>query len=90
MTSFGRRYPFVRVSDHALLRFLERAGGCDLERLRCQLEESLKRAVSAASDIGGGNFSVRADGLTYIVRNNVVVTILTDKHKRTDSTEAQS
>ncbi|GEC14267.1 hypothetical protein [Nitrobacter winogradskyi] len=70
------RADIIRVSDHALLRFVERAGGLDIEALRSALEGSLKRAVQAASDIGTGDLTIQADGLTYIVRNNVIVTIL--------------
>lgn len=36
----------VRVSDHALLRFIERAGGLDVESVRAALQGSLKRAVT--------------------------------------------
>lgn len=47
---------------------------------RCarQLEGSLKRGIKAANAIGGNDLVITADGLTYIVKNNVVVTILTD------------
>ncbi|MGL5166658.1 MAG: hypothetical protein ACRC9K_12300 [Afipia sp.] len=65
----------VRVSDHALLRFLERAGGCDVEALRTSIEGSLKRAVSAAAEIGTGDLIVNADGLQYIICDGVVVTV---------------
>ena len=36
------------ITDHALLRFLERAGGLDVEGLRLTLGSSLTRAHSAA------------------------------------------
>lgn len=76
------RADIIRVSDHALLRFVERAGGLDIEALRTALEGSLKRAVRAASDLGTGDVTISADGLTYIVRNNVVVTILPARGER--------
>lgn len=65
-----------RVSDHALLRFIERAGGLDIEALRAELARSLARATTSAALIGTQDFTVRADGLTYVVRNGIVVTIL--------------
>lgn len=71
------RRDVVRVSDHALLRFVERAGGLDVETLRAALEGSLKRGIKAANAIGANDLVITADGLTYVVKNNVVVTILT-------------
>ena len=41
------------ISDHALLRFLERAGGLDVETIRLMLSRSLERAKKAATGIGG-------------------------------------
>lgn len=70
------RRGIVRVSDHALLRFIERAGGMDIETLRAALEGSLKRAIAAADEIGMRDVVVNADGLQYIVRNGVVITVL--------------
>lgn len=67
-----------RVSDHALLRFLERAGGCDVEALRETIEASLKRAVEHADKLGTANLIVVVDGLRYVVLNNVCVTVLTE------------
>lgn len=69
------RQTSLRVSNHALLRFLERAGGFDVEALRESIEGSLKRAVSAAAEIGTGDLIVNADGLQYVICNGVVVTV---------------
>lgn len=66
----------LRVSDHALLRFLDRAGELDVEELRARLEESLGRAGKAAASICAEDYLIQADGLTYVVREAVVVTIL--------------
>lgn len=65
----------VRVSDHALLRFIERAGGLDVESVRAALQGSLKRAVTAAGQVTTGEYAIVADGLMYIVVDGVVVTI---------------
>lgn len=65
----------LRVSDHALLRFLERAGGFDVEGLRGSIEGSLKRAVTAAAEIGTGDLIINADGLQYVVCRGVLVTV---------------
>jgi len=68
----------VAVSDHALVRFLERAGGLDVEGLRAALGASLSRAGRAAKAIGAGEFAVKADGLVYVIERGVVVTVLSD------------
>lgn len=65
----------VRVSDHALVRFLERAGGFEIEAIRTAIESSLRRANNKAAEIGSVDYEVRADGLRYVVRDNVVVTV---------------
>jgi hypothetical protein len=67
-----------RISDHALLRFIERAGGHDIERLRQTLQNSLSRAGLAAASVGEATYQIKADGLRYIVKNDVVTTILFD------------
>lgn len=67
-----------RVSDHALLRFLERAGGLAVEQLRQSLEASLGRAGSAAAEIGATEYLIVVDELTFVVRTDTVTTILHD------------
>jgi hypothetical protein len=74
-----RRDLVLKVSDHALVRFLERAGGFELAPLRGAIQASLNRAVAVADDVGSGSFTVKADGLLYIIENGVVVTIQHDR-----------
>lgn len=66
----------LRVSDHALLRFLERGGGFDIEGLRAAVAVSLDRAAIAAARIGAGEYTIKADGLIYQVRDCVVTTVI--------------
>ena len=66
----------LRVTDHALMRFLERAGDASLEPLRAQMEASLARAAAAAASIGVTDYRIVADDLTYVVRGSAVVTVL--------------
>jgi len=66
----------IRVSDHALLRFLERTGAAEVEALRTVLAQSLQRAHNTAIRISEGECYVVADGLRYVIRNNTVVTVL--------------
>ena len=72
----------ISVSDHALLRFLERSAEVPVEQLRASLEASLDRAHSAATEIGVSDYFIHAaDGL-FLVRNDVVVTVLEDEDAR--------
>ena len=67
------------VSDHALLRFLERAGGLDVEELRARLTNSLVRAHAAARSLGNSDYLIRSDGLLYVVRGEIVTTVVEQK-----------
>lgn len=65
----------VRVTDHALVRFLERAGGMELEPLRQMLAQSLDQAVDVAKQLGETKVTVIGGGLRYVVCNGVLVTV---------------
>lgn len=64
------------VTDHALVRFLERAGGIDVEGLRASLSQSLSRVHEAVEQTGGGNYLVSTDTLSFVVRKGHLTTIL--------------
>lgn len=70
----------VRVTDHALLKFIERAGGYDVERMRADLSASMARAAAAATSIDAREYVVRLDGLQYLVRFGVLVTVTPDAY----------
>lgn len=56
--------PRVRVTDHAMIRFLERVGGVDVEALRLALAQSLEEAArlkAAAAVIEGFRYVLRED-----------------------------
>lgn len=64
----------LTVSDHALLRLVERAGLADVEALRAGvLSDELFAAFAALGN--DGKYPIGA-GRTAIVKNNVVITIL--------------
>lgn len=71
-----------KISDHALVRLLERAGGLDIEQLREEVSISLENAFSAARSISQSDFLIRVDGMVYVVRGSVVTTVLDDKEPR--------
>lgn len=62
------------VSDHAVLRYLERVGGFEIDALRAQIAER----VDAAAQIGAT--AVVIDGFHFVIRRSpmgpVVTTVL--------------
>lgn len=65
----------VTVSDHALVRYLDRIGGFDAEELRHQIAARLQAAADA------GARGVVIDGYSFLidhcpVRGPVVITVL--------------
>lgn len=63
------------VTDHALLRFLERAGGLDVEGVRHAIADALARAHGAARGIGAENFQIRAEGFVWVMHGDKLVTV---------------
>jgi hypothetical protein len=59
----------VRVSDHALVRYFERAMGFDVEAVRAQIA----RQCAPAAALGAVSF--RADGVQFVLDGHVVVTV---------------
>ena len=66
----------LRVTDHALVRALERICGLPVEQLRERIAEALSSAANAAERIGGGNFLIVSGGHVFVVRDGAVTTIL--------------
>lgn len=75
----------LAISDHALVRWLERSGALDVAALRTMLSASLDKAAQAGFALGSSNFLILADGLVYHVRDGVLVSCLIDEgqHVRT-------
>lgn len=66
---------YFRVTDHAVLRYLERVKGIDIEEIRTHLEngenEKMKKQVKI---LGEGYFPMK-DCKIYI-QNNTVITVI--------------
>lgn len=62
--------PRTTVSDHAVVRYLERVAGFDIDRLRIEIG----RRVEAGALVGAS--AVKIDGFTYRIQNGVVTTIM--------------
>lgn len=65
----------VQITDHALLRYLERVEGVDIAGLRDRLADRLAEAVTL------GAVAVTIDGMTYRLADTVCVTV-TPRHSR--------
>ena len=61
----------LTVSDHAIVRYLERAMKVDTEPMRQMI---LNKIGGAVKTLGDGKYPIE-DGVTAIVANNTVVTI---------------
>lgn len=59
-----------QFTDHALLRYIERVRGFNIEGLR---KELLGRSLGA---ITSGATSITLDGVKYLIKNNAVVTVV--------------
>lgn len=73
--------PKVIVSEHAILRYVERILGLDLVQLKAKLE----RQVRAAAQAGASSFT--EDGATFVFETTptgeiCLVTVLTDKMRK--------
>lgn len=66
--------PKVRVTDHALVRYLQRVGGFDMDALRAEMEDRVNKTYLAGAPsivIDGFRFAISDDG-----RGPVVTTVL--------------
>ena len=54
----------LRVSDHAVLRYLERAGGFEIETLRKEIAARIVRVGFTSPGY------TRFDGMTFVVRES--------------------
>jgi len=62
------------ITDHALLRYLERIHGFDVEEIRKELmTDSLRKCLQTYK-----TGKVTENGITYIFRDNAIVTIMID------------
>jgi len=66
----------TQITDHALLRYLERMLGFDIEALKRELlTDEVRRAIKA------GARRVHIKGVTFVVSENRIVTIYETKKR---------
>lgn len=73
------------VPDHAVIRYLERAKGVDIDAVRRHIASLVQRGVKANGD------AVVVEGVKFVLRGNVVVTVLDRRWpaaKREDARDA--
>lgn len=72
------RHPDFDVRDHAIVRYLERTGQIDVEKLK---EEILSdRIVEQARVLGNGHYPIRS-GLIAVIKDKNVVTVVVNGGK---------
>ncbi|MEP1330125.1 hypothetical protein [Pseudophaeobacter sp.] len=77
--------PRCRVSDHAILRYLERVQGVNINAVR----RKIGKAVTLGDDFPEAR-GVFHGGFLYRIRNQTVVTVLPVRRNRKKSGKAQS
>lgn len=65
------------ITDHALIRFIERTGVLDIKGLRTQLYTPGLRAACKESAEHQSRIFYKENGLNYVIYNGKVVTITT-------------
>jgi hypothetical protein len=61
--------PVAHVTDHAVLRYLERVKGIDVEAVRLEVGHVVDRAV----EMGAGAAII--DGVRYVLNERTIVTV---------------
>lgn len=59
-----------RVTDHAVLRYLERVRGFDVEAVRRHI------AITCAAAASAGAANLKAEGVRFAIDNGAVVTVM--------------
>lgn len=75
----------IRVTDHAVIRYLERHYGFDFEKMRAQLDTPTVRLAAKMKAR-----SVKFNGGRLIIENDTVITYLPSKAERKRHTQGVS
>ncbi len=70
----------IQVTDHAIIRYLERIEGINIPAIRQQLESQFHggRLASAVEKFSGAEYKVKSPEAVWVVRQNRVVTCYKD------------
>lgn len=72
----------IYVTDHALLRYIERIHGVDIEALREELRQRALRCATAAQIIGAAEYRINCGDMQMRVVGKNIVTIVPPKEGR--------
>jgi hypothetical protein len=73
------RYKKIEVSDHAIIRYLERIKGVDFEILKKEIvDDSMMKFINK---LGGSGKFPKSDDFEVVVRNYKIITIIKNKIK---------
>ena len=66
----------IHITDHAIVRYLERIKGFDVQAIRQELELPFRdrRLDSATEQFRGSEYKVKSDRMVMVVKKNTVVT----------------
>ncbi|WP_457798118.1 hypothetical protein [Methylocystis sp. S23] len=71
----------IYVTDHALLRYIERIHGVDVETLRKDLQQRALRCATAAQILGASEYRINCGDMQMRVVGRNVVTIVPPREK---------
>lgn len=74
----------IRVSDHAVLRYMERAMDLNVEIVREHIATLCQPAAHA------GAVCIRAEGVRFEISNNAVTTVTPDRVTPSNTTKARN
>lgn len=74
----------VRVSDHAVLRYMERAMGLDIETVRQHIADTCAGAAAV------GAVCVRSEGFRFEISGNAVITVRPDSQHPSKTTRERN
>lgn len=68
--------PIPTVSDHAIIRYLERIKNVDMDAIRAEI-----LTPERASAIRAGACRININGFSFVVKGNVICTIMEDRRR---------
>lgn len=69
----------IKITDHALVRFLERVHKIDVKKLRAAV---LTKHQQKMGEMGDCEITIKSNGLKYVIKDKTLITIVdTKEHK---------
>ena len=76
----------IGITDHAVLRFLERNAGMDIESIRQLLAEQAMndpRTRKRIDEFGDAPYKIKKEGVTFCMKGKVMTTLYPTRKKKT-------